>query len=128
MAIFTNDNKPPIQLSVVKRPNEVFHPEVEWFEEIEKAQWAVEEAVKEGAFEVTLRINDPASIQKQLEPCSAEIHHGPGHQSTTKCGKVGPHEVHGAEIMGEMAYWRTEEGKESFTGYFDESPLNEEGE
>lgn len=60
--------------------------------------------------------------------CPAEIHHGPGHQSTTSCSKLGPHDLHEALIMGEMVYWRTEEGKESFTGFFDESPLYEDGE
>jgi hypothetical protein len=54
-------------------------------------------------------------------PCLAEIWHGPGHQSRTRCHLRGPHDIHCA-VYGcydQVARWR---GKQVFSGYFDEPP------
>jgi hypothetical protein len=56
--------------------------------------------------------------------CSAEVRHGPGHQSSTKCEVKGVHEVHRA-IYGadrQEAAWR---GTHVYTGAFDEPPPEE---
>ena len=53
--------------------------------------------------------------------CQAVIFHGPGHQSTTRCRLTRPHKMHEA-IYGsfkQLGHWRE---MESFTGFFDESP------
>jgi hypothetical protein len=53
--------------------------------------------------------------------CQARIYHGPGHQSTTRCRKEGPHEIHEA-VYGsyrQFAEWRP---LEMFSGFFDEAP------
>lgn len=53
--------------------------------------------------------------------CTAIIHHGPGHQSTTSCELKGQHDRHRA-IYGadrQEARWK---GEEVFSGFFDEPP------
>lgn len=78
------------------------------------------------------------------EPCPAKIHHGPGHQSRTECKLTGEHDVHEAHVGGRVLRWRTgdytnslrAEGIEfdsrsypesmGMTGFFDESPLEED--
>lgn len=56
--------------------------------------------------------------------CFARLHHGPGHQSTTRCELRGPHDVHRADVLGDRVQWR---GEDSSTGFFDEPPdLGEE--
>jgi hypothetical protein len=40
-------------------------------------------------------------LQALREPCTAVIHHGPGHQSKTTCEHKGPHTEHGAWLGGE---------------------------
>lgn len=64
----------------------------------------------------------PIMKGEEILQCQAVIHHGPGHQSTTKCGvKDFPHTLH-AVIYGsyrEEASWY---GDEVFNGYFDEPP------
>src|SRR5690349_22759632 len=52
----------------------------------------------------------------QEEACAAEVRHGPGHQSRTKCELKGEHEVHRAVYMGTEATWR---GEFAYTGAFD---------
>lgn len=57
--------------------------------------------------------------------CDAVLHHGPGHQSTTKCERVGKHEVHMC-LYGRyerVALWT---GDEACTGFFDEPPRLED--
>ena len=39
------------------------------------------------------------------KPCEAVIHHGPGHQSTTKCYLRQKHTTHEANLCGEIAEW-----------------------
>jgi hypothetical protein len=56
------------------------------------------------------------------QPCHAEIRHGPGHQSRTRCGLKGPHEVHFAVYMGQEATWR---GDKAYSGVLDEPPMAE---
>ncbi len=53
--------------------------------------------------------------------CQAVIHHGPGHQSSTKCQVSGPHQVHEARYgsFDQLARW---EGDKIFSGAFDEPP------
>jgi hypothetical protein len=53
--------------------------------------------------------------------CPVGIHHGPGHQSTTKCNVEGSHEIHETFYgsYGQYASWK---GGDVFTGYFDEPP------
>lgn len=41
------------------------------------------------------------------EICPAQIYHGPGHQSRTRCELSGEHDVHQAHIHRELAQWRT---------------------
>lgn len=49
--------------------------------------------------------------------CFAVLHHGPGHQSTTRCELRGTHAHHSAEVMGEQVEWT---GNDESTGFFDE--------
>lgn len=77
--------------------------------------------------------------------CTAKIHHGPGHQSSTRCHVKGEHEVHEAYYGGhnEYAVWKdgsylrslaaagiteipswVNEGT-AMSGYFDEAPEEE---
>jgi hypothetical protein len=57
--------------------------------------------------------------------CNAEIYHGPGHQSRTKCQILGEHTIHRA-IYGsydQEAIWKDrKDGKYVCTGCFDEPP------
>lgn len=61
--------------------------------------------------------------------CTEKIWHGPGHQSSTHCRVRGEHVVHEA-VYGEFnqfAQWRTRaDGKETFSGVFDEPPAYED--
>lgn len=54
-------------------------------------------------------------------PCTAKIHHGPGHQSITSCDRRGPHKVHHAFYgrYDQEAFWV---GDRVTTGYFDDLP------
>jgi hypothetical protein len=52
-----------------------------------------------------------------LPPCGAVIHHGGGHQSTSRCERRGPHKQHAIESYG--FYWSK---MKAFSGYFNESP------
>jgi len=54
--------------------------------------------------------------------CDAEVRHGPGHQSSTKCDLTGAHDVHRAIYMGTEATWR---GPFVYTGVFDEPPVTD---
>lgn len=59
-----------------------------------------------------------------LEPCTAVVHHGPGHQSTTLCQLKGPHDVHLVWPPSNGCWeWR---GAEVTTDYFDELPILED--
>jgi hypothetical protein len=54
--------------------------------------------------------------------CSAEIYHGPGHQSITRCRLVNRgHKIHEANYgsMNQFARWK---GLRVFSGCFDEPP------
>jgi len=53
--------------------------------------------------------------------CTAILHHGPGHQSQTKCDVVGKHDVHHCHYgcYREEAYWKEQD---CCTGFFDEPP------
>jgi hypothetical protein len=64
------------------------------------------------------------AIRKAMR-CPAVIYCGPGHQSSLHCERVGLHDVHYADHLGDAVYWRGgKPGEEEvFTGYFDESPL-----
>lgn len=56
--------------------------------------------------------------------CLALIHHGPGHQSSSRCELKGDHDVHQVAMRGrEVMRWR---GDEESTGFFDESPEEDE--
>lgn len=43
------------------------------------------------------------------DSCTAKLHHGPGHQSSTKCDVVGPHDEHHCRFgrHNEDAYWKS---------------------
>lgn len=43
-----------------------------------------------------------------VTPCASLMRHGPGHQSQTYCEQIGPHETHGANIMGMWTEWDNE--------------------
>ena len=58
------------------------------------------------------------------KPCRAVIYHGPGHQSTTQCYLIGPHEVHETRY-GSFDYLARWQGDEVFSGFFDEPPEEE---
>jgi hypothetical protein len=66
--------------------------------------------------------NAKRASRRAAPPCSAEICHGPGHQSRTKCQLTGKHDIHYAVYgsYGQVARWR---GQRTFSGYFDEPPL-----
>lgn len=51
--------------------------------------------------------------------CTARLHHGPGHQSSTFCNLKGKHTVHQTRYGRDeqVSQWR---GKHGFTGYFDD--------
>ena len=53
--------------------------------------------------------------------CLAEIHHGPGHQSSTRCCLTGNHKIHEARYGNhdQLARWK---GDKVFSGYFDDPP------
>lgn len=56
--------------------------------------------------------------------CLAQLHHGPGHQSSTYCEVTGKHKIHRC-IYGSFdqeATWTGSVFKRKFTGYFDEPP------
>ena len=63
----------------------------------------------------------PCIGELTIEPgCHAVLFHGPGHQSTTRCGlPEDGHNIHEAIPMNRVARWR---GDESYSGYFDEYP------
>ena len=66
------------------------------------------------------------SLEEDHVRCDAVLHHGPGHQSTSKCIHSGPHEIHEVDYggRGDVAEWR---GPEAFTGHNDEPPQVEDG-
>lgn len=49
---------------------------------------------------------------RDMTPCASLMRHGPGHQSQTYCEQTGPHETHGAIIMGMWTEW-DKEGEEA---------------
>lgn len=64
---------------------------------------------------------------EKLKSCEAVLWHGNGHQSRTKCQLKGKHTLHHT-VYGcydQEASWK---GKEACTGFFDESPIDIEGE
>ena len=68
---------------------------------------------------------DCPGVLQEDGACQARIYHGPGHQSTTRCRKAGPHEIHEA-VYGsgsQFAEWR---GIEAFSGFFDEAPQTDD--
>ena len=42
-------------------------------------------------------------------PCKAEIRHGPGHQSKTRCHITHKHKTHEANLAGQWVEWEDEE-------------------
>lgn len=62
-------------------------------------------------------------MNKEDNRCNATLHHGPGHQSRTRCTLSGPHTVHECTYWSEygesVARWR---GDNVSTGYFNEPP------
>lgn len=58
-------------------------------------------------------------IELVSDRCFAKLHHGPGHQSTTRCRVRGDHKYHSAEVKGDRVYWEDFDGS---TGFFDELP------
>lgn len=60
-------------------------------------------------------------VELDVPPCPAVIHHGPGHQSSTRCQVDGPHTIHEASYGAdrELARWT---GDTATTGFFDEPP------
>lgn len=59
--------------------------------------------------------------------CTAEIRHGPGHQSRTTCELKGLHDVHRA-IYGSYRQEATWRGLHAYTGIADEPPLEDDEE
>ena len=70
------------------------------------------------------------------DACTAEIWHGPGHQSHSRCERRGPHRVHAIRerYPADTLFWvdeqakhcRYDSGREGFyvfSGFFNESPL-----
>ena len=51
--------------------------------------------------------------------CVAQIHHGPGHQTISRCIREGAHDIHECAPMGIVLRWRGDVG---FTDVFDNSP------
>lgn len=49
--------------------------------------------------------------------CEAEIWHGPGHQTRSKCEVLGVHNQHSYSFQ--QLYWST---KSAYSGHFDQSP------
>lgn len=70
-------------------------------------------------------LRPPREAKDEYQICSAVIHHGPGHQSKTRCGLTSPHEIHEAVYgsLRQFAEWR---GDAVTTGFFDEPPELEE--
>lgn len=71
--------------------------------------------------------------------CTAEIHHGPGHQSVSQCERTGDHKVHGIFLRwaADTKLWVDEQAKHQrydsgaegyyvFSGVFNESPLDDD--
>jgi|SRR6185503_4951501 len=62
--------------------------------------------------------------QRERGGCTAELHHGPGHQSTTYCEvQSGKHRKEGGRIVHSARYNSGEmvwHGRHGCTGYFDE--------
>ena len=64
------------------------------------------------------------------DPCLAVINHGPGHQSTTRCGETGKHHQHRAVLSPRVFEWCDchavevdwSDTAQVFTGFFDENP------
>lgn len=101
-------------------------PQVHSGLEVERA-WEAAEAFSRDLFtldgEGVSRLTVEAELPKP-PPCTAELHHGPGHQSTTRCELTGAHEVHEGHYHGGIrATWR---GQTATTGYFDEPPQEED--
>lgn len=71
-----------------------------------------------------LREAEAAAKAAGQEPCLAEVSHGPGHQSSTRCELTGPHDVHRA-IYGSQRQEATWRGPHVFTGAADEPPMEE---
>jgi len=57
------------------------------------------------------------------EPCAAVIHHGPGHQTTSRCERTGSHAMHQNTQTGRLLKWVGEIG---YTDAFDQNPRNDE--
>lgn len=73
------------------------------------------------------------------ERCTAEIHHGPGHQSVSTCERTGEHQVHAIFerwaadtklwVDEQAVHQRYDSGREGFyvfSGIYDESPLEDD--
>jgi hypothetical protein len=71
-----------------------------------------------------MRIVVRVALEKDedVKRCNAVLHHGPGHQSKTRCELVDEHEVHECHygVYDQLAQWR---GDEACTGFFDDPPL-----
>ena len=71
-----------------------------------------------------LRESSEASLTPGRTACKEIIHFGRGHQSKGKCDVEGPHKQHHFEAEpGREYFWR---GKAAFSGYFDESPEDQD--
>lgn len=97
-----------------------------------------------GTVELALYVAERRGQEDEPEAtaCEAHIWHGPGHQSSTRCRKRGPHDTHEAVYGGDrtLARWRdgsyTDKLREkgidfdpesypenmAMTGFFDEPP------
>ena len=51
---------------------------------------------------------------EDIKRCEAHIWHGPGHQSSTRCRKTGPHDVHEAVYGSERQFAKWRDGQ--YTG------------
>lgn len=58
---------------------------------------------------IDLNMTEFESEVVDVTPCASLMRHGPGHQSQTYCEQTGPHETHGAIIMGMWTEWDNEE-------------------
>ena len=79
-------------------------------------------SVQEAADRLEILIGMLPQLDQESAACDAEVRHGPGHQSRTKCELTGRHEIHRAVYMGTEATWR---GPYEYTGAFDEPPSAE---
>jgi hypothetical protein len=89
----------------------------EYVARLARQKWAGDE---DGLRNLRSELESTLRVVKGLQSkCPAELHHGPGHQSTTLCAVRGAHEAHEAEVMGRTARWR---GMTATSGFFDELP------